>query len=79
MSGTTTRRTLRIVGMHCSSCAMAIDLALEELPGVAEARTNFVRATTEVTFDPARVGLDAIVAAILEAGYTARPESSGGG
>lgn len=73
MSGGTTRRTLRIAGMHCASCAMAIDLDLEELPGVAEARTSYARATTEVAFDPARVGLDGIIAAIREAGYAAEP------
>lgn len=70
MSGQTTRRALRIAGMHCSSCAMVIDLELEDLPGVAEARTSYARATTEVTFDPARVTLDAIIAAIGDAGYT---------
>lgn len=70
MNAQTTRRTLRIAGMHCSSCAMAIDLELEDLPGVAEARTSYARATTEVTFDPARVNLDTIIATIGDAGYT---------
>lgn len=75
MSGATTRRILRIAGMHCSSCAIAIDLDLEDLPGVEEARTNFARALTEVVFDPARVDLDAIIATIREAGYAAQPVS----
>lgn len=73
MSSTMTRQILRIAGMHCGSCAMAIDMELEELPGVAEARTNFARATTEVVFDPARVSLGAIIATIGQAGYTAQP------
>ncbi len=73
MSGRAERRTLRIAGMHCASCAMAIDLELEDLPGVAEARTSYARATTAVVFDPARVGLDAIIAAIRQAGYAAQP------
>ncbi len=71
MSGHTTRQTLRIVGMHCSSCAMAIDMALEDLHSVAEARTNYARASTEVVFDPQRVDLGALVEAVREAGYTA--------
>ena len=75
MSGTTVRQTLRVEGMHCASGAMAIDLDLEELPGVAEACTSFARATTEVAFDPARIDIDAIVAAIGAAGYTAHPAS----
>ncbi len=73
MSGTTTRQVLRIEGLHCGSCALAIDGALEDLPGVEEARTDFARATTEVAFDRARVDLEAIIAAIRAAGYTASP------
>ncbi len=73
MSTATARQTLRIAGMHCTSCALAIDMELEELPGVAEARTSYARATTEVVFDPARVDLGAIIAAIREVGYTAQP------
>lgn len=72
MSKRTTRQTLRIEGMHCASCAMAIDLALEDLPGVAEARTSYARGTTEVAFDPARVGLDELIGALREAGYAAQ-------
>ena len=75
MSGHTTRQTLRIEGMHCASCAMAIDMELEDLPGVEEARTSFARATTEVAFDPARVGQEAILAAVRKAGYTAQTAS----
>lgn len=71
MSERTTRATLRIADMHCASCAMAVDLALEDLQGVAEARTSYARAATEVVFDPSRVDLDAIIAAIREVGYTA--------
>lgn len=71
MSGQAARTTLRIADMHCASCAMAIDLALEDLPGVTEARTSYARATTEVTFDPSRVGREDLIAAIREAGYAA--------
>ena len=75
MSVRTTHLTLHIEGMHCASCAMAIDMELEDLPGVQEARTSFARATTEVVFDPRRVGLDAVIAAIREAGYAPRTTS----
>lgn len=73
MSGSTTRQVLSITGMHCGSCAMAIDMDLEELPGVEEAKTNFARALTEVAFDPTRVDLRTIVSTIRQAGYTAQP------
>lgn len=66
-----TKTVFRISGMHCSSCAMLIDLELADLPGVADAKTNYARATTEVTFDPGKVSLDTIVATIRAVGYTA--------
>ena len=66
-----TRQTLRIKGMHCTGCAMTIDMDLEDLPGVQEATTNFAKATTQVVFDPAKVGLDRIVATIRQSGYEA--------
>ena len=65
------KQTLRIKGMHCTSCGMSIDMDLEELPGVKEAKTSFARSTTEVVFDPARVNLDTIIGTIRESGYEA--------
>ena len=66
-----TQAILHIEGMHCVSCALAIDLTLEDLPGVREARTHFARMTTAVRFDPREVALPAIVAAVAATGYTA--------
>ncbi|MDP9373311.1 MAG: cation transporter [Chloroflexota bacterium] len=73
MSGATKRQRLRIEGMHCASCAMAIDLDLEDVAGVEEARTNYARAETQVAFDPASVNLEAIIDVIRRAGYDAQP------
>lgn len=75
MSEATGRIELRIAGMHCSSCAMAIDMGLESVAGVAEARTNYARATTVVIYDPARVAPAALLGAIREAGYAAEPRA----
>lgn len=75
MRGRTTRLTLHLAGRQCASCAMASGTGLEARPGVAEARTSFPRATAEVPFDPTRVGVEAIVAAVRTAGHTARTAS----
>ncbi|HAU99131.1 MAG TPA: heavy metal transporter [Candidatus Pacebacteria bacterium] len=37
----TTTWTAHISGMHCGSCAMNIDSALEELDGVIDAHTDY--------------------------------------
>ncbi len=60
---------IRIRDMHCTMCSMTIDGALEDLPGVKEATTSFVRAQTEVTYDPSTVSFEALVNAIRHAGY----------
>jgi copper chaperone CopZ len=63
------KRVFRIRDMHCTMCSMTIDGALEDLPGVQEANTSFIRAQTEVTYDPSTVSVEALVAAIRQAGY----------
>jgi Cu+-exporting ATPase len=43
------KTTLKIVGMHCASCAVTTEKALKKLPGVTDANVNFAteRATVE--------------------------------
>jgi copper chaperone CopZ len=65
--------TLRIDGMHCASCALLIDEELEELAGVAEAKTSYARERTEVVFDETQVALPALLEAIVALGYRAAP------
>jgi len=62
-------KTFRLKGLHCSSCAMDIDGALEESKGVKEAYTNYARQTTEVIFDEAKTNQKIISGIIKELGY----------
>jgi Cu+-exporting ATPase len=64
--------TLAITGMHCASCGIRIDDALEDLPGVARAQTSVRTGRSTVTVDPTQVTLDRVLAAVRDAGYTAR-------
>jgi copper chaperone len=64
--------TLRVEGMHCASCGLLIDDALEDLPGVIRAETRLRQARTTVRVDPGRCTPEQVIAAIAEAGYTAR-------
>lgn len=59
-----------IKGMHCTSCAMNIDGALEDLPGVVSSDTSYAKAKTTVTYDESQVKLEKIKAAIEAEGYT---------
>ena len=57
-------------GMHCGGCERAVSQAVRNLPGVGSARADFVAEEVEVTFDPGRTDLDAIRAAVRDAGFT---------
>ncbi len=61
--------TLNISGMSCNHCVMHVTNALKELTGVSDAKVDLQRKTAEVTFDESKVGKDAMVAAVKEAGY----------
>lgn len=62
---------LKIVDMHCSSCAISIDFALEDI-GV-KSKTNYAKSETEVEFDPNKVGEKQLIEEINKAGYSAIP------
>lgn len=67
------KKRFQIRGMHCVGCAMVIDDAVEELPGVKAAMTNYARQITEVEYDERQVTEDQITVAIQAANYSAQP------
>jgi copper chaperone len=69
--------TFDITGMSCSSCVRHVDAALRRVPGV-DVRQVAV-GSAEVAFDPTKTSAAAVVAAIAQAGYSAKERDSGGG
>lgn len=63
---------LKISGMHCVSCAMGIDDALEDSPGVISAKTNYAKAETVVEYDQKTGNEEVIIKTINNTGYTAQ-------
>lgn len=66
------KKRFQINGMHCVGCAMTVDGAVEDLPGVKAATTNYARQVADVEFDEQRVTESQILDAILAAGYSAQ-------
>ena len=66
----TTTLTLPVLGMDCASCASHVQSAVCTLDGVAHADVLVSAERAVVTFDPARVTRDDLVAAITRAGYS---------
>ena len=70
---TTQTLTWQVSGMHCSSCSILIDEAVEDLAGVTTSSTSLKKKRTTVSFNPEHCTADQIAAAITEAGYQATP------
>ncbi len=64
-------KTLSTTGMHCRSCALLIDMTVEELEGVLEVSTDYLSGNTTVVFDPDLVSVDEMISAIRSVGYDA--------
>lgn len=64
--------TLKITGMHCTSCAMSIDGDLEDfVEGVKSARTSYAKQECEVEFDEEKVKVEQLISQVKETGYQA--------
>jgi len=62
---------LKINGMHCSSCAMTIDMDMEDLNGIKEAKTSYAKQVSEIEFDDKKISTDNILDQIKKTGYKA--------
>jgi len=73
--------SLGIIGMTCASCSAIVERVLSRLEGVSAAGVNLATETAVVTFDPAKVGIDDLMAAVRQAGYeaVARPAAVAAG
>lgn len=61
--------TLKISGMHCSSCSLNIEGELEDTPGVFEATANYAKGQAVVRFDPVKVSQAKLSQVIAKLGY----------
>ncbi|MXR50464.1 HAD-IC family P-type ATPase [Halovenus sp. WSH3] len=61
--------TIPVTGMSCATCAETIEEALAETPGVLDSDANFASDEVLLTYNPADTDMEAVYAAIEEAGY----------
>lgn len=66
-SGTTI--TLKLSGLHCSSCSLNIDSELEDLPGVISTSTSYAKQESVITYDPTLTGPTHFTPVIEKLGY----------
>lgn len=64
---------LTVKGMTCAGCVLGTRTVLKRLPGVTAADVSYEKGTAVVTYDPSKVTVAQMVAAIKTLGYTATP------
>lgn len=63
--------TLHVEGMTCGGCTLATRKVLERLDGVTKADVSYEKKSAVVTYDPAKVTVAQMVAAVAMLRYTA--------
>ncbi|MCL6521967.1 MAG: heavy metal translocating P-type ATPase [Firmicutes bacterium] len=66
------RVTLDIEGMTCAMCVATITEGLEELPGTHSVHVNLATEKASVVYDPQKVDVPAMIAAVRDRGYDVR-------
>ncbi len=64
-----TQGTIKVEGMSCGHCQMAVKKAVEAVEGVQKADVNLQNKQVVVEYDEGRANLEKVKAAIKEAGY----------
>ncbi len=70
------KATLPIAGMHCASCAVAIEDSLNKVEGVSKAAVNFATEKAYVEYDPSKATPQKLEEAVKEAGYSVLKEEA---
>ena len=55
--------------MHCASCALTIEQALKNVPGVSDASVNFATERASVTYEGGSASMEHLAKAIKDVGY----------
>ncbi|QOV88410.1 heavy metal translocating P-type ATPase [Humisphaera borealis] len=68
---------LTLEGLTCAACVWLVEKLPQIAPGVVEARLSFSEATVRVTWDPSRLSLSQVAAALARIGYRPHPVRGG--
>ncbi|MGD9870661.1 MAG: heavy-metal-associated domain-containing protein [Thauera sp.] len=63
--------TIKVEGMSCGGCVKNVTGVLTALDGVEAAQVSLEQGSAQVRFDPAKVSVEALRAAVEDAGFDA--------
>lgn len=67
---------LGLSGMYCAACAITIEGALKQVPGVRDVQVQGATQRARLVLDPGKVRLSQLVAAVQSVGYGAWPDGA---
>lgn len=68
---------MNVRGMSCGACVRHVTRALEGMRGVSHVEVSLQQARATVDYNPAHVDVQALEAAVRDAGYDAAPGAAG--
>ncbi|MEY4766793.1 MAG: hypothetical protein RI907_3466 [Pseudomonadota bacterium] len=75
--GSSQRRIgLGLSGMYCAACAITIEDAIRQVPGVSDVQVQSATQRARILLDPARTRLSELVEAVQAVGYKAWPDAA---
>ncbi|MBI4445428.1 MAG: heavy-metal-associated domain-containing protein [Acidobacteria bacterium] len=68
----------RVEGMTCGGCAAGLRAIMKKIDGVQKVKASYEERKAIVTYNPAKIKPDQIIAAIEKLGYSAKLQKIGG-
>ena len=66
------KKTLKVEGMSCQHCVNAVSKAAGGFSGVSKVKVDLKTGSLSFQLDPGKTGLQEIIAAVTEAGFTVK-------
>ncbi|RJP45987.1 MAG: hypothetical protein C4584_02360 [Armatimonadetes bacterium] len=63
------KKKYKVLDMHCSSCALLIDMELEDVAGIKSSSVSYPKQEAQVEFDGDEVKEEEIVKKVEDIGY----------
>ncbi len=72
-NGRSNAHEFNVKGMHCAGCVNAVEKTIRNIGGVKEVSVNLANGKAFVDFDENETGIQKLIDAVKDAGYTLEP------
>ncbi len=69
-------KQVKVNGMHCNSCVLAVQNSLEDVDGIESAKADLDSGNVEIELDTSKVTLEDIDEAVQDVGFELDSSSS---